>query len=233
MDLHARYAPPRVVDSHVHVWDPRLLSYPWLRDLPSLERPFVLDDFDAETADLSVDALVVVEANCARADALREARWFDSFAARDPRIGGIVAFVALDSADATARDDALHQLAAMPRVKGIRHNIQGEPPGFCLQPAFIDGVRTVGGRGFTFDLCATHDQLADVFRATSAASCFRALDDTRERAGGTRERLVQAFGPSHGGDSGVRRRRSSAIRGARRRSVWRGARHVRKRLARG
>ena len=31
-----------------------------------------------------------------------------------------------------------------------------------MQPAFVDGVREVGRRGLTFDLCATHDQLGDV-----------------------------------------------------------------------
>src|SRR5207245_1300712 len=64
-------------------------------------------------------------------------------------------------------------LSSSPRVKGTRHNIQGQPAGFCLQPAFVQGVQAVGGRGLTFDLCATHDQLRDV------ADLVRQCPDTR------------------------------------------------------
>ncbi len=142
-----------VIDSHVHFWDPAVLSYPWLRGLPAIDRAFLPAAYEAR-----VDGMVVVEANCAPPDTLREARWFESLAASDPRISAIVGFVGLDH----AADDALDRLAAIPRVKGVRHNIQGESPGFCLQPLFVDGVRAVGRRGLGFDLCAMHDQLADV-----------------------------------------------------------------------
>ena len=54
------------------------------------------------------------------------------------------------------------ELASSPRVKAIRHNIQGQPRGFALQPAFVEGVRAVGRRGLTFDLCVTHEQLREV-----------------------------------------------------------------------
>ena len=56
----------------------------------------------------------------------------------------------------------MESLRGSPLVKGVRHNIQGHPPGFCTQRAFIDGVRAAGRCGFTFDLCATHDQLREV-----------------------------------------------------------------------
>jgi L-fuconolactonase len=116
-------------------------------------------DYDQAIGDIPIRSLVAVEANPAPADALREARWFDALGAIDSRVAAIVAYVALDKLD---RDQRLEELAAMPRVKGIRHNIQGEPRGFCLRPEFVDGVRAVGQRGFTFDLCATHDQLGEV-----------------------------------------------------------------------
>ena len=78
----------------------------------------------------------------------------------DSRVAAIVAFASLTAP--TELDRTLDALAARPRVKGIRHNIQGEPAGFCTQPSFVEGVRKVGARGLTFDLCATHDQLREV-----------------------------------------------------------------------
>jgi len=84
---------------------------------------------------------------------------------------GIVAFASLTAPSDLHR--VLDALAARSKVKGIRHNIQGEAPGFCTQAAFVEGVRTVGARGLTFDLCATHDQLSEVLQLV------RACPDTR------------------------------------------------------
>jgi L-fuconolactonase len=148
-----------IVDAHVHFWDPTLLEYPWLSGQPVLDRAFRPPDFDAAVARAQVESIVVVEANAAIADTRGEARWFDRLAQIDSRLGGIVAYVAVDSTD---RDHTLDELAEIARVKGVRHNIQGEPAGFCLRFNFINGVRTVGRRGFSFDLCATHDQLGEI-----------------------------------------------------------------------
>jgi L-fuconolactonase len=148
-----------IVDSHVHFWDPETLTYPWLKANPTLSRSFLLNDYADATADIPVESLVVVEANPAPSDARREALWLDSLATVDSRIRAIVAYVAVDG---SGRDDAFDALSAIPRVKGLRHNIQGESSGFCLRPAFIYGVRTAGRRGFSFDICATHNQLGEV-----------------------------------------------------------------------
>jgi L-fuconolactonase len=55
---------------------------------------------------------------------------------------------------------ALAALAGRAQVRGVRHNLQDyADPGHCLRAAFIDGVRAVGARGWTFDLCVRHAQL--------------------------------------------------------------------------
>ena len=46
---------------------------------------------------------------------------------------GIVAFA--DVADSRTLEPQLDVLSGSSRVKGIRQNIQGQPPGFALQPA--------------------------------------------------------------------------------------------------
>jgi L-fuconolactonase len=148
--------PPAIVDSHVHFWDPGELDYPWLDGLPALRRAFLPADLEAAAGELPVRRVVFVEANARPDQALREAL----FAGAAPGVAGIVAYGGLDEPDTLA--SRLDTLAAVPRVKGIRHNIQGHPPGYCLQPFFVDGVREAGRRGLAFDLCATHDQLRDV-----------------------------------------------------------------------
>lgn len=151
-----------IIDAHVHFWDPGALSYPWLAGLPVLRRVFGPADYASATAECApaVDRVIVVEGNCRADQCLRETAYFESLADAEVPVAGIVAFV--DLQDAVGRDPVLDALGRSPRVKGVRQNIQGEPAGFCLRPAFVAGVREVGKRGLVFDLCATHDQLGEV-----------------------------------------------------------------------
>jgi len=149
----------RVIDAHVHFWDPSVLRYPWLAGEPALATPFRPSDLAPLTSG-EIDAVVFVEANPASDQAADEVTWVDSLADSDPRIAGIVAFV--DLLDEPRRDASLARLNRTPRVVGVRHNIQHQPEGFALQPAFVDGVRAVGASGRPFDLCITADQLDEV-----------------------------------------------------------------------
>lgn len=149
----------RVIDAHVHFWDPTKLRYPWLAGEPALAAPFRPSDFAPLTSG-AIDAVVFVEANPAPEQAANEVAWVDALADEEPRIAGIVAFV--DLLDEQERDASLARLNRTPRVKGVRHNIQHQAAGFALQPAFVDGVRAVGASGRPFDLCITADQLVEV-----------------------------------------------------------------------
>jgi len=164
-----------IIDTHVHFWDPRALRYPWLEQIPALGRPFVPDDYDAATSGLPIEKLVVVECDCDRSQGDRELKHFEALAKSDPRIAGIVAFVDLTRGADVER--TLEAASGSPRVKGIRHNIQGEAPGFALQPTFVDAVRKVGARGFVFELCVTHDQLGDVIELVGSCPDTRFVLD--------------------------------------------------------
>jgi L-fuconolactonase len=153
-------AAPGIVDAHVHFWDPTVLRYPWLEGLPALDRAFLLADYASATAGIAVDAMILVEANCLPHQTLDEVAFFERLAALDSRVAGIVAFAALTAP--RELDRTLDALSATSLLKGVRHNIQGEPPGFCTQPSFVEGSRKAGERALTFDLCATHDQLREV-----------------------------------------------------------------------
>jgi L-fuconolactonase len=153
-------APLGVVDAHVHFWDPSVLRYPWLDGLPALDRPFLPASYASAASGIPIDGMILVEANCRTDQTLDEVAFFEHIAAADSRVAGIVAFASLT--EPKALDRTLDALAARPGVRGIRRNIQGEPSGFCTHPSFVDGVRRIGARGLTFDLCATHDQLREV-----------------------------------------------------------------------
>lgn len=145
-----------IIDSHLHLWDPRLLSYPWLFD--PLNRPFLPADFQAASAGVDIDALVFLECDAAPHLALDEALQVLAWAREEPRIKAMVCNAPLHKGD-DARAD-LDRLAATDKVRGIRRIYQDEAdPAFCLQPDFIAGVRALADYGLSFDLCLKHPQL--------------------------------------------------------------------------
>lgn len=149
----------RVVDAHVHFWDPSLLRYPWLEQVPTLQRAFLPSEFaPLRTGD--VDAVVFVQADCAPEQSLGEVAWVEALSSAEPRIVGIVAYVDM-LAGAEKLATALDRLAESSLVVGVRHNIQGHAPGFASDPEFARGVRQVGARGLAFDICITASQVEE------------------------------------------------------------------------
>lgn len=149
----------RAIDAHVHFWDPALLRYPWHDTEPALQRAYLPSDLGT-LSDGSVNGVVFVQADCDPSKSGREVQWIERLAAREPRILAIVAFA--DMLDERHRGATLERLASSPLVVGVRHNIQGNAPGFALQDVFVRGVKEVGAHGLTFDLCVTGGQVAEV-----------------------------------------------------------------------
>jgi L-fuconolactonase len=152
----------KIIDSHVHFWEPRSLRYAWLDDLPLLNRAYLPEHVPAGGADWQVEALVFVQADCAAEQGLREVDWVTSLAAGDARIQGIVAFAPLEQGEAVR--NMLAQLRQRPLVKGVRRLIQSEPMGFSVQPNFVAGVQLLAGHDLRCDLCIRHFQLPDVIQ---------------------------------------------------------------------
>ncbi|MEP6621404.1 MAG: amidohydrolase family protein [bacterium] len=148
-----------VVDAHVHFWDPAALRYAWLEQVPQLERAFLPPDYFLR-GDEAADAVICVEADCDANERQAEVQLLRRLAEIEPRIAGIVAFVDLTNEHTWNND--LDRFAAMRAMVGVRHNIQGNAPGFCLGNAFVRGVQSVGDHALVFDVCATADQLLEV-----------------------------------------------------------------------
>ncbi len=152
-----------MVDAHVHFWDPQRLDYPWLAEVPALQRAFLPADYARanQNATAQVAKMIFVECGCAAAHTLEEVQWVSELAAREPRLQGIVAQAAVELGQRVK--DGLAELARQPLVKGVRRNLQGETdPDFCRRPDFVAGVRALAAHRFTFDLCIIHPQLPAV-----------------------------------------------------------------------
>ncbi len=151
-----------IVDTHVHLWDPTYLDYPWLRGHATLHRKFLLEDFNTACDTVIVDTIVFVQCDALASQGLEEARWVTSLAKTDPRIRGTVAFAPLDQGESVR--DYLEELSQIPLVKGVRRLIQSEDVGFCVQPKFIQGVQALEAFGLSFDICIRHPQMANTIQ---------------------------------------------------------------------
>jgi L-fuconolactonase len=157
--------PIPIVDSHIHFWDPSHLNYPWLQDIPTLNRAFLPAQLDQAATAVNLQKIVFVQADCVPEDGLAEVAWVAQLAQTEPRIQGIVAFAPLENGAASAT--YLEKLKTFPLVKGVRRLIQSEAPGFARQPEFVQGVQQLAQFGFSFDMCIVHTQLPEAIELVS------------------------------------------------------------------
>jgi L-fuconolactonase len=157
-----------VIDSHLHFWNPKVLRYDWLKGVPELNHPFEVEEFRQATANLSIDGLVFVEADCAPEQNVAEADWV---AALPAPIKGIIAYAPLENGSAAKA--TLDQLSERPLVKGIRRLAQAQPIGFAIQPKFIEGVRLLADYNLSFDIGVRAVQLSDALVLIAACPNVR------------------------------------------------------------
>jgi L-fuconolactonase len=149
----------QIVDSHVHFWHPDTLRYTWLDDVATLNRPFLPADYSAAAAAHHVESIVFVQADCVPEQGLQEVDWVLSL---DAPLDALVAFAPLEQGNSVR--PYLEQLAAKPKVKGVRRLIQSEGAGFAIQPGFVEGVQALVDYDLSFDICIKYHQLADVIK---------------------------------------------------------------------
>ncbi|MFV0377616.1 MAG: amidohydrolase family protein [Mangrovibacterium sp.] len=147
-----------VIDTHLHLWNPDFLRYPWLDDVPLLNQPHLLNDYAEATKDLSVEKMVFVQCECEFSHCEKEAAWITEQAKTDARIQGIVPWAPLERG--MAAKAVLDRYSENQLIKGIRRIIQFEPdPAFCLNPDFIQGVKLLADYNLSFDICISHSEM--------------------------------------------------------------------------
>jgi L-fuconolactonase len=152
-----------LVDTHLHIWDLKRLRYPWLVNVPMLNRDHLIDDYRRACGPVQVAKMVFLQCEADFAQFQEEADWVTEVARIDPRIRGIVPWAPLEKGDGA--EAALARLASNSLIKGIRRIIQFEAdPEFCLKPDFVRGVQLLPRHGLSFDLCVNHTQLANTLK---------------------------------------------------------------------
>jgi L-fuconolactonase len=152
-----------IVDSHVHLCDPKRFGYSWTRNAPSLNRQVLPDDLTRAAAPVKIEQFVFVEVDVDLPQHLDEASWVSELARSDGRLTGMVAALPLERGNAI--EPELEQLAQHKVLKAIRRLIQNQPdPEFCIRPDFIAGLKLLPRHDLAFDICIFHHQMPSALR---------------------------------------------------------------------
>lgn len=164
----------RVLDSHLHLWDPSHLDYAWL-DGP-LQQRFAAEELSAAVGGFDeTRGFIFVQADCAQEQYLDEVEWVSSLATR-LNVQGIVAGARLDRGAETL--EHLDALAQHPLVVGARHLLQSEPVGFAGSARFLAGAAALADRDLAFDACVRGEaQLHDVIALAATVPELRIVLD--------------------------------------------------------
>jgi L-fuconolactonase len=157
----------KLLDAHLHLWDPSERRHDWLDEAPSLRRRFGPEDVDSGRHELV--GAVFVQADCRDAEALDEVHWVQRVA--QPLVRAIVAYAPVHLG--AAAEPHVDALAGEALVVGVRRLLQGRPSEAILDRRLHEGVQLLGERNLTFDICVSHDQLP------AAAALVEACPRTR------------------------------------------------------
>ena len=149
----------KIIDSHIHFWDPALFRYSWMKDAAELNKKFNHIDFNRHSNGINVEKLVFVQAECQHEMGLKEVEWVSELAKYESKIAGIVAFAPVEKR--TDCKKYLDEISKNKLVKGIRRMFQWESPGFAKDNKLIESVKALSDYNLTFDICIYHYQMQD------------------------------------------------------------------------
>jgi predicted TIM-barrel fold metal-dependent hydrolase len=140
-----------IIDTHLHTVELGRLSYPWLSDVPALDRPNTLATWTAQARRLGITAALHMEVDVAEADIERETALVGEYMAEpDGLVVGAISACRPENPDFPA---FLERQLANPVVKGFRRILHVMPDDLSTSPMFRDNVRRLSGTGRPFDLC--------------------------------------------------------------------------------
>ncbi|WP_316768707.1 amidohydrolase family protein [Streptomyces sasae] len=155
------------VDAHHHVWDLSVRDQDWIAgpELQPLRRNFTVEDLEPEARAAGVTRTVLVQT----VTVPEETPEFLALADAHDLVAAVVGWTDLtrpDIADELAR---LRELPGGSYLKGIRHQVQGEPdPEWLLRPDVHRGLAAIADAGLVYDLVVQPHQLPAAVKAAES-----------------------------------------------------------------
>ncbi len=146
------------IDAHQHFWNYDPVGHDWINeDMKVIQKTFLPNDLAPILQNEGIDGTVLVQVD-ERDD---ETEFQLALAKDNPLIKAVVGWVDLKSEILEAKLDGLSEY---PVLKGFRDILQAKPDGYMTDPKFVEGLRTLGNKGFTYDLLSYERQLPELLK---------------------------------------------------------------------
>ncbi|MDX2683468.1 amidohydrolase family protein [Streptomyces sp. NY05-11A] len=153
------------VDAHHHVWDLSVRDQDWIAEGSPLRRDFAVEDLLPEARAAGVDRTVLVQT----VTVAEETPEFLALAAGHELIAGVVGWTDLTRPDVADELARLRELPGGRYLKGVRHQVQGEPdPEWLLRADVRRALAAVADAGLVYDLVVLPHQLPACTKAAAA-----------------------------------------------------------------
>jgi L-fuconolactonase len=157
-----------IIDAHHHVWDLTVRDQDWIIGdaMAPIRRNYSMQDLRIATADLGIERTILVQTVTDYA----ETPELLALANADPMIAGVVGWLDIDSPSAIDHLDSYLNLIGAEYLVGIRDISQGHAdPQYLARPNVLKNVKTLGGKGLTYDLLARTRELPSAIELVKSA----------------------------------------------------------------
>lgn len=150
------------IDAHHHFWKYDPIEYGWIDDdMAAIRRDFLPADLERVTKAAGIHGVVSVQAR----QTLLETECLLHLATDHEFIKGVVGWVDLVSPNAVLQ---LEMYSRNPKLKSVRHVVQGEPDDFILRPDFNRGINELRRFGLAYDILIFERHLPQTIRFVDA-----------------------------------------------------------------
>ena len=137
----------KCIDAHHHLWRYNAADFPWIgKGMEMLRRDYLANDLEEVAHRAGVSGTIVVQAR----QTIQETEWLSELASQSTLIQGVLGWAPLIDPNLAP---LLDRLAALPKVKGMRHILHDEAdPLYMLREDFQRGLSLLKEYGLRYDL---------------------------------------------------------------------------------
>ena len=144
-------------DTHIHLIYPNKLDYPWLSEVPALNKPYNYEEYEIVANRLGIDGCFHMEVDVGEEDIKNETIMLESLSERPgSKIKGIISACRPEQQDF---NNFLSWAAEKTLIKGFRRVLHVVSDDVSQSSLFRENIKLLSNNDFTFDLCARADQL--------------------------------------------------------------------------
>lgn len=145
----------KIIDTHQHFWNYDPTRHDWINEnMQVIRKDFLPEQLAPLLKENYVDGCISVQVDQTK----EETAFLLALAKENSFIKGVVGWVDLRDNEL---DQTLENYKNAIALKGFRHIIQAEAPGFMLQPKLIQGLQKIAAHHYTYDLLIYAHQLKE------------------------------------------------------------------------